>query len=212
MNEIGLNDRWEGLAYRLGVANECFYHETVGRLYSNPLRHYHTEAHLVGCFSVLDEAKGSGCDDLAGVLWDYVEAAIFMHDVVYDARSNQNEEDSAAMSVAVFRKPFVGELIKDTKHQQSAESKEGQVVCDIDLSSLGGDFDKFLANSRNIRKEYDFVSDDDYRKGRTAIMGAFLRKDRIYQTDYFRDRFEMKARNNIVKYIQEYLQESAPVG
>ena len=50
---------------------------------------------------------------------------------------------------------------------------------------------------QQIRQEYAWVSEQDYRIGRSKVLQSFLQRKVIYQTDYFRKRFEQQARMNI---------------
>ncbi len=68
---------------------------------------------------------------------------------------------------------------------------------DIDLSILGRDEQTFEEYEKGVRMEYGWVHEDSFRKGRTEILNGFLERDSIYQTGYFREKYEEKARDNL---------------
>ena len=74
-------------------------------------------------------------------------------------------------------------------------------MSDIDLAILGQSPDLFGAYDRGIREEYSWVPEDDYRKGRIAVLQSFLERKSIYSTDYFRSEYEEKARKNLCRAI-----------
>jgi predicted metal-dependent HD superfamily phosphohydrolase len=74
-------------------------------------------------------------------------------------------------------------------------------MVDIDLASLGRPAEVFDENTRLIRKEYPHVADADFARGRREMLGRFLARPRIYYTDFFRDRYEAKARANLSRAL-----------
>ncbi len=75
------------------------------------------------------------------------------------------------------------------------------MVQDIDLSILGADSFSFACYEAAIRKEYACASDDVYRKGRIKVLQGFLMRPQIYHTQFFQNRYEAQARENITKLI-----------
>jgi predicted metal-dependent HD superfamily phosphohydrolase len=67
----------------------------------------------------------------------------------------------------------------------------------VDLSILGRDEQEFEDYQRRIRQEYAWVPEPLYRVGRARILSAFEKRDRIYLTEYFHDRYEAQARANL---------------
>ncbi|AOP33158.1 hypothetical protein A0128_04390 [Leptospira tipperaryensis] len=68
---------------------------------------------------------------------------------------------------------------------------------DADLSILGEEWDLYSGYCKNIRKEYSIYSDSDYRVGRGKVLKYFIDMDRIYKTDYFFERYEKRAKENL---------------
>jgi len=55
-----------------------------------------------------------------------------------------------------------------------------------------------------IRIEYSIFSDEEYTQGRQKVIHTFLSQDRIYQSDYFFEKFEVLARNNLKRELNIY--------
>jgi predicted metal-dependent HD superfamily phosphohydrolase len=136
------------------------------------------------CFGVLDVemAKYPGLGS--------IELALWYHDIVYNTKAHDNEEQSAliaekrVMSLG-FPKTFseqVGNLIRATTHKHVPGTREAQVLLDVDtaiLSESDADFDKYEAD---IRAEYDWVPDADFKVGRTKVLEGFLSRKWVYST------------------------------
>ena len=60
------------------------------------------------------------------------------------------------------------------------------------------EFDEY---EQNIRREYSWVPEDQFRQGRSAILQMFLDRDSIYLTDFFKGKYESQARENLQRSI-----------
>lgn len=201
---MDLESRFEELWSRLDAAGDG--QGTFTRLmaaYAEPHRAYHTAEHIADCLAQLDAAPETSADRTL------VEAAIWFHDVVYDPRAADNEAESAAWAtyilsgagVALPAIDAIRRLILLTRHVEPAHDSIGGLLCDIDLSILGrspAEFDEF---ERRIRAEYDWVPEGEYRAGRARVLSRLLGWDPLYQTEYFRRRYEAAARNNLAAVI-----------
>ena len=67
----------------------------------------------------------------------------------------------------------------------------------MDLAILGTTSNQYQKYAVAIRKEYNYLSDRDYQVGRKKVLNQFLARKKIYYTDYFYQRLESIARNNI---------------
>lgn len=72
---------------------------------------------------------------------------------------------------------------------------------DLDLSILGAMEEEYDAYAQQIREEYCHFSWEDYSKGRRAVMEGFLKRERLYFTPHFYNKYESVARNNIQSEI-----------
>ncbi len=170
--------------------------------YCEPHRIYHTSTHLVHCFQQLDLAYALIQDP------DAVEMALWFHDAIYTPGSSENETESAELFVRAaedhFRPSFVREvyeLIIVTAHKELAQECNKQFVADIDLSSLGVDWEEFLRDTRALREEHADSSDAVYYVAHANFLNSILQRPRIFGTDFFYGRYEQRARENITRVL-----------
>lgn len=198
--------RWEMIAARAkwsGDAAAAVWSE-LAAAYDGAGRHYHDLRHVLHCLRTLDEVRGESDDA------DAVEAAIWFHDAVYDATRPDNEARSADVAERQLRDMGAAEsfvikvhdLILDTRHTAPPTSSDGRWLVDIDLSILGASAEVYDAYDQAIRLEYAHVPEQAYRAGRIAVLRSFLARPAIYLTEYFRERFEAAARDNLARSIQ----------
>jgi predicted metal-dependent HD superfamily phosphohydrolase len=142
-----------------------------------------------------------------------VELALWFHDFVYDPLAKDNEEKSAeiaeefvsdALLPDIFR-IWVTQLILATKHVKIPTTKEEKLIVDIDLSILGREPHVFDAYEAQIRDEYAAVPDCEFRKGRATVLRNFYNREYIYSTEYFREKYEVWARDNINRSLMQLL-------
>jgi predicted metal-dependent HD superfamily phosphohydrolase len=168
--------------------------------YAQPQRFYHTQQHLQECLSLLAEVEHLAKQPVELAL------ALYFHDAVYNPQANDNEAQSAAWAMQVLTQCQAQEtlikrienLIMATQHHTVTEDDtDGQLLLDIDLAILGQETTRFNEYEQQIRQEYAWVSEQDFKSGRAAVLQSFLQREWIYQTDYFRGRLEQQARLNI---------------
>jgi predicted metal-dependent HD superfamily phosphohydrolase len=171
--------------------------------YCQPHRAYHNAAHLEDCFRQFDRAQDQADRP------DEVEAALWFHDAVYDPHASDNEERSATWAAQALQGAGVNPdavsrvaaMVVATKHDREPDTPDGGLLLDVDLSILGREPEVFAAYDRGIREEYSWVPEEHYRTGRAAILEGFLRRPAIYRTEFFRVRFEARARLNLERSI-----------
>lgn len=201
--------RWIAVWHRLGAqgsGRSVFAH--LSKAYAEPVRAYHNSEHIRDCLNEFDVAR-----ELA-LRPDEVEAALWFHDAVYVPGASDNEDRSArlgeialvACAVPLETARRVADLVLATRHLTKPAESDAQLICDIDLSILGRAPAVFERFERAIRQEYSHVIDREYRSERAAVLGRFLRRSAIYQTVYFRERFEEQARVNLKRAISELAQ------
>jgi predicted metal-dependent HD superfamily phosphohydrolase len=199
-----LAEKWERCCGKLGTpeTRQIVFQQLVAA-YTAAGRHYHDIRHIADCLRELEGVRHLCVDAQA------IELAIWFHDIVYDGRKQDNEEQSAEVAEKSLRQlgasdsliQTVRELILFTRHDRTPPSIDGKLMVDIDLASLGVSAEVFDANGLAIRREYPHVSDDDFRRGRSALLGRFLERARIYYTDAFHDRYEKPARANLCRAL-----------
>lgn len=197
---LSLLDRWETLWKRIEHQGDIwrFYGEIVTR-YSEPHRFYHNLWHIRHCLKVLDEARHL-CRNP-----DEVEAALWFHDVIYNFKEGDNEKESAFASGLALAKLEVDFGFRDrvwahilaTKHVELPEDPDSRITTDIDISIMGHPEDIYLEGEKRIFREFEWVPAEEGRAWRTRTLQGFLDRDRIYATDFFRDKYEDQARKNL---------------
>jgi predicted metal-dependent HD superfamily phosphohydrolase len=198
--------RWVTLWRRLGAqgsGRSVFAH--LATAYAEPARAYHNSEHIQDCLTQLDLSR-----EFAGRP-DEVETAIWFHDAVYQPGASDNEDRSArlaeialvACAVPLESARRVGDLILATRHLTLPRETDAQLLCDIDLSILGREPVMFELFERRIRDEYAHIPLVEYRRERAAVLARFLRRNVLYQTEYFRVRYEEQARINLSKAVAQ---------
>lgn len=200
----GIDERWLALwKHTEAQGDACEVYSVLTNLYSQPHRTYHTLEHIKFCLDEFEQVRH------LAINLNAVELAIWFHDAVYDTGIGGNEEKSASLARILIKHALlpdsigqqVTKLILATKHVAIPTSPDAQLMVDIDLSILGQSPDRFDEYERQIRQEYDWVSDDKFAAGRSAILKSFLARPKVYLTQFFRDKYEMQARKNIIGSI-----------
>jgi predicted metal-dependent HD superfamily phosphohydrolase len=196
--------RWMALWQHLGAQTDAskIYNDLATR-YSEPHRAYHTLEHIGHCLDEFEQVRQLATNP------NTVELALWYHDAIYDTKTKDSEERSAALAVEVIRSAslpdnlgqLVANLIMATKHTAAPTDPDVQLLVDIDLSILGQSEDKFDEYEMRVRKEYEWVIEDAFVVGRSAILKSFLDRPTIYSTQFFRNKYEAQARRNIARSL-----------
>jgi predicted metal-dependent HD superfamily phosphohydrolase len=184
------------------VASQVF--DRVHAAWSAASRRYHSIEHLIDCLRELDAADAR----VPAVDLGLAELALWYHDVVYEPRASDCEERSAqqllrdAVTLAIpdASARLAADLVRATAHTQICEasgSPTADLVVDIDLSILGRDFLRFMDYEYAVAEEYASVPAIAFRSGRRRVLAALLARAHIFRTEYFRDRYEQRARKQI---------------
>ena len=198
--------RWAGLWNRLGAHGDGL--SIFGALqvaYAEPARAYHTAEHIRDCLAQFDVSRHTAQRP------DEVEAAVWFHDAVYRPGASDNEDRSARLVQTTLTEAGapvevahrIARLVLATQHLAIPREPDAALLCDIDLSILGRMREVFDEFERRIRLEYGWVPEPVYRDARAEILEGFLRRRSIYQTDFFRDRYEAPARANLERVLKE---------
>lgn len=134
--------------------------------------------------------------------------AVLFHDAVYVPGRPDNEGQSAELARRSIVKHGVPGDIERVAHLILLTAKHGGLVpadvdtdaalfLDCDMAVLGSSPERFAAYDRSIREEYSQVPDDLYAAGRRAFLGKVLAKERIYLSDFFHERLDAAARQNL---------------
>lgn len=183
-------------------------------LYNEPHRHYHNLNHILDLLGEYERY----CADTHNVIGrDEIKYAIWWHDAIYNPYSSKNEENSAKL----FRKSIpkdllngavdrIEDMIKATAyHTQDQEFKNKyahhnrckMVMLDLDLHGLGAPYNDFVVAGDNIKREFSFVPRLTFMSNRVKFFQEMLKRKRIFYTDYFYNKYEAQARDNMQKDI-----------
>lgn len=183
------------------TTDETYLHELwlhLHHCYTEKHRTYHNLTHLEELFHYFDRYSNELSQP------NIVSFSIFYHDIVYKIWNTNNEEKSAEMALNKLQKlnlsPFFLEGIKSqilTTKTHKATSNDTQFLIDFDLAILGQSGEEYQKYAKNIRKEYEKVPSFLYKKGRKKVLQHFLTKKTIYQTEIFRNKYEIQARTNL---------------
>lgn len=203
MNKINfLNAQWRSVFGGMDTHQPLF--DKLIAHYQQPNRHYHNITHLYECFLWFDEIK----DKLYQA--NLVAMALFYHDVIYDSKSRHNEQMSADMMKAELSgilddtsTNIIYQYILATKNHHNflplhdKYKNDLDYLLDMDLAILGSNPQRFDEYQAQIRQEYAWVNCLIYKFKRKSVLKQFYDKDKIYLTDYFYDKLENRARENL---------------
>ncbi|MGE6396282.1 HD domain-containing protein [Chryseobacterium scophthalmum] len=196
-----LKDRFESLCLNFTkdkILIEKFWFE-IEKKYSGKSRHYHNLQHLETLFEEIEHVK----DKIKN--FNTISFSIFYHDVIYDATSKLNEEKSAdiakeRLEILDVNNDDIQKVYKQilaTKSHQKSEDEDTNFLLDADLSVLGKSSQDYVEYTKQIRKEYSIYPDFLYKPGRKKVLQHFLELESIYKTEFFRNKYETQARENI---------------
>jgi predicted metal-dependent HD superfamily phosphohydrolase len=175
---------------------------SLEKAYSTKSRHYHNLNHLQEMIDLYD-LYYSELEFPNEVLY-----AIYYHDFIYSVTKKDNELKSAELAIALLptattlNKELVFEMIVATKEHQHNKIPAINWLIDFDLKVLSKDWEGYQRYFEQIRKEYKMYPNLLYKPGRKKALEHFLNNAFVYQTEAFRTKFELIARQNIQKEIE----------
>lgn len=171
--------------------------------YTSKKRHYHTLSHLENLFQELLSIQEKFEN------WETVQFSIFYHDMIYNASRNDNEEKSAILAIERLKEIGISEAEILKCHHQILMTKSHEIsdsdtnyFTDADLSILGKSWETYEEYFKQIRKEYRIYPDFMYNRGRKKALKHFLEMERIFKTDYFFEKYEKQARQNLKNELE----------
>lgn len=176
--------------------------ESLSAHYDEPHRHYHNFDHIRHCLGQLDEVSP------ALGFPDAIELAIWFHDIIYKIGAVDNEARSAEL-FRILAQPVMDEAVIDrvtglimaTAHADVALNGDEAVMVDIDLSSFGLPWEEYLQDSNALREEQGHIPDAQFYAGKQRFLEHLAARESIFQTPYFREKLESRARANIARYL-----------
>jgi predicted metal-dependent HD superfamily phosphohydrolase len=152
--------------------------------WSQPQRRYHDLAHLAAVLGIVGQLEGTATDPAA------VRLAAWYHDVVYEPTSGDNEQVSADRARAGLRGLVPDDQLAEVErlvlltagHDPAPGDANGAVLCDADLAVLAGPPEAYAAYASAVREEYGHLSDEDFTRGRIAVLESLLALPALYRT------------------------------
>lgn len=179
--------------------------------YTEGWRRYHTFFHIKCMLDELDTVR----DKIKNP--EFVEFAIFLHDLIYRPGAKDNEAQSAAVAKGwlLFMgadKKTVRSVVRlisvATRHPKSTKarlSNDEKFMSDLDLYGFSLSWDTVLGSSMDVRREFSSYSDEEFRKGHAAFI-MDLAHHRIYLTEHYHERYEKIARKNMKLLLKNIFQ------
>ena len=100
----------------------------------------------------------------------------------------------------------VSKLVMATKTHEVSGDSDMALTVDIDLCVLGQAEQRFFEYERQIREEYSWVPQNLFASKRVEILQRFLARQRIFATEWFRNKYERPARRNLEASITKLRQ------
>lgn len=176
--------------------------------YNEAHRAYHTLHHLKQLFAQFEQVKHNLYEP------HIIALALYYHDVIYEPTRADNELKSADYAVEALQKYLSAEqcqhiyalIMMTATHQldkltDDDKRSDAAYLLDMDLSVLGAAGSEYELYASAVRKEYAHVPVTDYCIGRTAVLKGLLAHPRLYLTDYYFERLEKQARDNIKREL-----------
>lgn len=170
--------------------------------YSEKQRAYHTVQHLYECLLLVGTIRSDLNDEHAVVL------ALWFHDAVYDPQVKDNELKSAEMFEQYVAQDLSADDVQKiirwilaTQRHEATDDLDLQFLLDIDLAILAVSPERFAEYEQQIQQEYAWVDPDVYLIKRKEVLGHFYQAEPLYQTEYFQQNFERKAKGNLKEIL-----------
>lgn len=179
--------------------------------YGSKWRFYHSLEHVAHALQELQWVVSN--NDLDDIVKEHVALAILAHDIICNSENKDiSDEEQSANWFEQFAKTIkypvkdtkiVLEMIKATAYLSGGKetsNQEEEILCSIDLAILAQHKHVYDWYTEAIRKEYSFVPDIDFFKGRIKALNRLLSKEKLYTSPFF-EHYEERARNNLRKEL-----------
>jgi predicted metal-dependent HD superfamily phosphohydrolase len=175
----------------------------LNRAYQEPQRHYHTLQHLEHMLGLLHAS---------GNVPPAAQWATWYHDYVYQPGRSDNEQrsaDQARVTLTQLQVPqavisHTEQIILATRSHTSAGTDAVlHGVLDADMAILGSPPDRYREYCEQVRREFALTPELLFRHGRRHFLEQVLAQERIFATDWFWQRFEAQARENLASELRD---------
>ena len=162
------------------ILNRYLSAQTIFKLeesWNEPRRKYHNVDHLKQILGDLEKKKMF----VAPIHWEALVISAFFHDAVYVPGKTDNEDKSIQLFMNCFKGDDlymankIGEMIESTKYRKRPEDPLLKIFWDADNAMfISGDINGLISNEQKIRQEFNFVSQQEYKKKRLAFLKTCL--------------------------------------
>lgn len=192
---------------RAGAVREQLGRDLTAR-WGETHRHHHNRTHLLAVLEAVDLLlTADGNSPHLGQARS-VKLAAWFHDAVYQRQPGRDEEESArlaedqlpAAGCSARETAEVARLVRITSdHLPAPEDSAGAILCDADLSVLGGSPAAYNTYVAAVRLEYAHIPDDAFTAGRSAVLERLMSLHPIFRTLPGRRLWEQSARENLAR-------------
>lgn len=195
-------EKWQNLMSHFDFQENILEFNKIKDAYNEKHRFYHDESHVTNCLLLTELNTETATNN-------ELKLAIWYHDVIYNIFKKNNEILSAIEAEKFLIKQSanpaiisnVKRLIISTIHKEEPQQEDEAYLMDIDISILGASKVQYENYCLQIRKEYKMIPWFIYRKKRIEVLKMFLDRKTLYFTDYFKNKYELKARENLANEI-----------
>jgi predicted metal-dependent HD superfamily phosphohydrolase len=193
--KVPLLNRWENIM----PGHDALFLDLLDR-WGEEHRKYHGRTHLLAVLEALDLLTEPDVPPRN------VQLAAWFHDAVYRGAAGQDEEDSARLAeerLAHAGLPAadveeVARLVRLTSdHRPEAGDDDGALLCDADLSVLGGEPEPYARYVASVREDYAHIGDADFAAGRAAVVRQLLELDPLFHSQRARELWLDAAHRNL---------------
>lgn len=148
--------------------------DEIFQRWSEPHRKYHTLSHLEDLVGQINRSV-----ELTEKERDMLTLSAIFHDIIYDPRCHDNEEESAKLFIS--HSPLdmdteeIATIIRDTKHHKPS-TRLSAIFSNMDMSIVRQPYEKLVEWEDGIRYEYRHLLGVIYRFGRTRFLTQMMKK------------------------------------
>ncbi len=158
--------------------------EKILNKWNEPHRYYHNINHLMSMLKQIDDYFLSDENEylyMGEIYEDFIIAAFF-HDVIYDPKANNNEENSNGYFVSLANRDTLGQnfqivigLIMCTKERKKPLDEHQSIFWSMDNNILiNGTVGELIEYENNIFKEYQFAKYEIYKAKRLEFLNNMM--------------------------------------
>ncbi len=100
----------------------------------------------------------------------------------------------------------------DTCHSGKPQTDDGKLLADIDLTSFGLPWKKYLADGKNVQKELRADSSGSAKSPKIGFLENLRKRESIYFSTYYLEHYEKAAQENINSHLAQLQKAASPGG